>query len=112
MGDISRLKAYHKELGPLRFWSLLIATILFILLWVGADIWLSGKIGWPDSYGFHCSRRCLIENAIHSPQLLRGGSVYELALFAHIWTMPAALAGIALWTVVKRVRRNSGRPKE
>ncbi len=111
MRYFTQLRGYRAALGAVRFWAVLIGTVLFILLLAGADIWLSNKIGWPEAYGFHChGRGCWIENWMHSPKLLRGGSAYELALFAFLWWMPAVVAGCAVYGLLKRRRRNRIHP--
>lgn len=113
MRYFSELKGYRDAFGSLRFWTLLIGTVLFILLFAGADMWLSNEIGWPDSYGFQCrGRGCWIEYLAHSPSLLRGGSVYELALFALLWSMPAIVAGCVIFALLKRRRHNTILPME
>lgn len=102
MGYFGELKSYYGELGPVRFWAWFGGTILFILFVAAGQLWLSDKIGWPDSYGFHCERRCWMRHLIHSPKLLRGSSAYELALFAWLWAIPASCAGIVLYALLKR----------
>lgn len=111
MGYFSEMRSYREQLGPLRFWSLLIGTILFASLVVGGRDWLSYKLGWPDSYGFHCSGRCAVTMLIQSPKLLRGGSASELALFALLWWWLILFVGAMSWALVTRLRRKSGRPR-
>lgn len=113
VGYFSELKGYHAALGPVRFWCLLLGTVSFSLLLAGADIWLSDKIGWPEAYGFQChGRGCWLQNWIHSPKLLRGGSPYELGLFALLWWMPAVVGGCLVYALVKRRRRNRAHPMD
>ena len=104
----------RKVLGSVRFWLLMVGTVLFILLLAAGDIWLSDKIGWPERYGFGCrGRGCFFEDLAHSPQLLRGGSMYELALFALLWLLPAIIVGVLIYALFKRLnRRDHIRPME
>jgi hypothetical protein len=107
MGIISELKEYRTALGARGFWIVMAATVLVGLALVTPYIWLSGKIGWPHTYGFHCrGRGCWIDNLIHSPKLLQGGSDYELALFALIWWMPVVVACAAVYGFLKSRNRN------
>ena len=107
------LRGYSKILGSFRTWALGVGTVLFILLFAAADIWLSNKIGWPESYGFNCrGRGCWIDNLSHSPELLRGGSSYELGLFALLWLFPAVIIGCAIYALVRRRRRNAIQPMD
>lgn len=89
-------------LASFKLWLLIVATIVFILLWAGCEIWLSNKLGWPEAYGFSChGRGCFFEDLSHSPRLLRGGSVYEVELFAMIWLLPAFLVGTLVYAFIK-----------
>ena len=110
LSNFSELKASYKKLGPLRFWAWLGGTILLILLWVGAQFWVSYKIGWPDSYGFECrGKGCLFVHMAHSAKLLRGGSAYELTLFALLWSWVALIVGWAIYALLKRRRPSKTR---
>lgn len=101
------------ELDPIRFSAFLAGTVVFVLSLAAADMWLSSKIGWPEAYGFTChGRGCRIDYLIHSPALLRGGSIYELSLFALLWFMPAILVGCAAYAIFKRRRRNPIQPMD
>lgn len=107
------LKSYSKNLGSFRAWALGVGTVLFILLAAAADMWLSNKIGWPESYGFNCrGRGCWIDNLSHSPELLRGGSVYELSLFAVLWLLPAVIIGGIIFALVRRWRSKAVAPMD
>ena len=98
------MSSYAAVLGPSRFWLLIAGTLVFIALFAGANIWLSDKIGWPEAYGFSChGRGCWIDDLSHSPMLLRGGSSYELGLFALIWTLPSFLVGCLIYAAIKRL---------
>ena len=113
MAYLSELRGYHKALGPVRFWAMLIGTVLVVLLLAGADVWLSDKIGWPEAYGFQCrGRDCWIQNWMHSPKLLRGGSAYELSLFALLWWMPTVVVGCAIYGLRRRLGRHRTRPMD
>lgn len=111
--DWQEMSGYRSQLGSLAFWTLIVGTVVFILLFAGADIWLSSKIGWPDAYGFHCQGRgCWIENLSHSPKLLAGGNKYELGLFALLWSLPAVSVAFVLYALVKRKRRSRIQPMD
>lgn len=108
------LSVSYTSLGPLRFSLIIAGTILLILLIAAGDIWLSDKIGWPEAYGFSChGRGCYIQDLTHSLKLLRGGSAYELGLFALIWWLPALIVCILIYALFRwRSRRNSTQPLE
>lgn len=109
------LAGTRETLGSVKFWLLVVGTVVFILLLAAGDMWLSDKIGWPEAYGFDChGRGCFFEDLAHSPRLLRGGSAYELGLFALLWLLPAFLAGVLVYALFKRFsrRRNDIRPKD
>lgn len=98
----------RKTLESLRFWLLVAGTVLFILLLAAGEMWLSDKVGWPEAYGFDChGRGCFIQDLIHSPKLLRGGSVYEFGLFALLWALPAILVGVLVYAAFKRLSRGN-----
>ena len=93
----------RKILGTGKFWLLMGGTIMFVLLLAGGQIWLSDKIEWPNAYGFDCQGRgCFFEDLAHSPELLRGGSIYELALFALLWLLPVILISVLVYALFKR----------
>jgi hypothetical protein len=105
MSNFSELKEYYVAAGPRRFWFTMAMTVTLIAFLSGLNIWLSEETGWADAYGFHChGRGCTFTYLYHSPQLLRGGSGYEMGLFALLWLLPAFLLGIGLYTVVRRLR--------
>lgn len=107
MGSFSDLKAYHAALGPRRFWLTMAATLVLIGVLSGLNIWLDEVTGWPDAYGIHChGRGCTFTYLYHSPQLLRGGSAYEIVLFALIWLLPAFLLGVGGYALIRRLRAN------
>lgn len=101
----------HAAIGAARFWAIAVGTIVLIFAFVGIETWLSGKIGWPEAYGFQCHRRCLYTKLGHSLQLL-GGDGYAWSLFALYWSAPALVLGslcIGFW---RRRRRNPILPME
>ena len=105
MGTFSDLKQNYATLGPKRFWLMVAGTLTFIATLSGLDIWLSNETGWPDAYGFHChGRGCTFTYLIHSPQLLRGGSTYEICLFVLLWLLPSILIGVGAYAFVKHIR--------
>ena len=107
------MSGYALILGPMRFRAIFGGTVVFTLLLAGADMWLASKIGWPEAYGFDCrGRGCWIDNLSHSPKLLRGGSAYEIGLFALLWLLPAVVVGCAVYAIFKRRRRNPLQPMD
>lgn len=48
--ELAQLKVYHAVLGPLRFWLLMIATVLFIFSLAGLHTWLSDRDNDASSY--------------------------------------------------------------
>lgn len=78
--------------------------------------WLAGQIAWPNAYGFRCSGRgCWWVELYHSPELLRGGTIYEFELFALLWSIPAAFGIPATFIVIRRWwkrHRNRIRPMD
>ena len=73
-------------------------------------IGLSNSLGWPEAYGFHCRRKCVVANLWHSPKLLAGGSMNELALFALLWSPLIITLALALPTLMKRwIKRRQDR---
>jgi len=104
------LAAMYRVVGPLRFvlvaGGLMGAIIGFAIVYAA----LAGRIGWPEAYGFSCSRKCLFAHMWHSRKLLEGGSGAELALFAMIWFVPALSGTVALGVTLRRwVLRRRGR---
>lgn len=103
-----RLAGAREALGSLRFWLLATGTVLLILLWAAASMWLSNKIGWPEAYGFKChGRGCILQDLVHSPLLLQGGSRYEFGLFALLWLLPLSLASALIYAFIRRRDRQS-----
>ncbi len=102
------LGQHRKALGTARTWAMVIGTILFILLWAASEVWLSNRIGWPESYGFAChGRGCLLQDLYHSPLLLNGGNAYELGLFAILWALPGCIGAAIIYALLKRHRSNA-----
>ena len=96
----------YRGVGPKRFWFLIIGLTVAISCFAAVGIWLESQVGWPERYGFHCHRKCLIEDLWHSPALLRDGGGYELGLFAFFWSMPAFVVGCLSFALLRRRRRN------
>jgi hypothetical protein len=95
-----------KPFGLGRSYVIVIGTIVFILVWATGDSWLSSKIGWPQAYGFQCyGRGCWMKDLAHSPALLAGGSAYELALFALLWTIPACGMATLIYVFTRFMHR-------
>lgn len=109
-----QLTGPRKTLGSVRFWLLIFGTVLFILLLAAGYVWLSSKIGWPEAYGFDChGRGCFFQDLAHSSKLIRGGSIYELGLFALLWLLPACVVAVLAYALFKRLsRRNHVRPMD
>jgi hypothetical protein len=99
--------AYLKKVGPTRYWAMIVGTVLFVLIWTFSEIWVSGQIGWPEAYGVHCYRKCLLPWIWNSPKLLLDGSVPAIAMFALLWLPPAAF----LWVISKLARNPKSRKR-
>ena len=110
--DFHRVRDFYALAGPQRFWCLSLGVMVVTFSLSGIYIWLSRKIGWPENYGFSCSRKCLIENMWHSPTLLNTGNGYELGLFAFIWCMTTIILCAAMYALIKRRKRRSILPFE
>ncbi len=56
--------------------------------WIGLEVWLDERLGWPDRYSHPCHlvRGCWIHDLWFSPALLRHGGALEMLLFATMWT--------------------------
>ena len=73
--------------------------------------WTADKIGWPDSYGFHCrGKGCLLIQLGHSYKLLRAATFYEVLLFAWLWLIPASTVLPIIFILTRRwIRRRRDR---
>ena len=78
-------RAYLKDVGPNRYWAMLLGTVLFLLIWVLSIGWASEQIGWPEAYGVECRRKCLVPWVWNSPRLLLDGSPPAIGMFALLW---------------------------
>jgi hypothetical protein len=78
-----------------------------VTTWLGLGLWLRQAIGWPDAYGLHCRRSCLLLEYWHSPALLSEPSGYTVSLFAWLWLLPAALVATLLLERVGKWRARS-----
>lgn len=84
-------------------WEVMKAPIFWVIIavlsaWAALGIWLPMRIGWPDSYGFHChGKLCWMMDVWYSPLLLHNGHFGEYALFAWIWSMPTFLVSFIAW---------------
>jgi hypothetical protein len=95
----------NPRLGPAPFFGVLVATCA----WLGAGMWLSHKVGWPDPFGAQChDRTCLLDELQHSPALLREGGLYPDALFAWQWSILWIPLAIIAWFLVRRRRPAEG----
>jgi len=101
LGNFQTVQLY-RTLGLVRFIALFVGLLAVILPIVFLYSWLEGLTGWPDAYGFHCHRKCMIENLWHSPALLHQATWPELGLFALIWSMPAIVAGAFVYAFLKK----------
>lgn len=95
---IPELRESHRQLGPRRFWTMMLALISLIFGWAALGIWLKTETGWPERYGFHChGRGCLFVDMWHSPALLSHLDVYQIGLFLWIWSIPLFAIISFLW---------------
>lgn len=86
---------------------MIVGTVLFVLIWTFSCVWASGQIGWPEAYGVHCYRKCLLPWIWNSPKLLLDGSVPAIAMFALLWLPPAAF----FWVISKLARNPKSRKR-
>lgn len=110
MKTFTDLAAAYRELGPLRFSLIAGGTLAAIIVFTLAYVALSERVGWPEAYGFSCSRKCAGPVIWHSPKLLENGSAAEVLLFLVIWSIPLSAVAIAVpmllirWLKRRRVR--------
>lgn len=95
---IPELREAYRQLGAVRFWLIMLG----LLTYIGVGAWLSISLHYPLAYGSTCHSKCMIENYWFSPQLLRHGGLMDYALFAWLWSMPAFVAGVVIWTKLRR----------
>ena len=106
-----KMRDLYRTMGPLRFAIFaggLLGVVLGMALLHG---WLARHIGWPEAFGFRChGRGCWIDDLYYSPQLLKAGNGYALALFALIWSIPG-IAGVWAATILiaRRWKKHSDR---
>lgn len=74
-----------KALGPVRYWAMIVATVLFFVAWVISAGLAADQIGWPEAYGVECRRRCTLQWIFYSPKLLLDRSLPAIGMFALIW---------------------------
>ncbi len=100
---IPELKDSYRQLGPLRFWSLMSGLLIWIV--GGASLMMSAT--WPG----HCDHQGrkivgMIKQLYCSPDLLVGGPL-EYGLFLWLWSMPVFVLGFIVYALIKKRRRNS-----
>lgn len=113
MNAFAGIAAFYRTAGPRRSILLFGGSIVAVAGHLFIFSRFANRIGWPEAYGFKCGRKCMVSHMWHSPKLIAGGSADELALFAVIWIVPAALAAYAVIFVGRRwlkQRRNRIRP--
>lgn len=95
---IPELKEGYRQLGPARFWALMVA----ILAWIGVGAWLTVTANWPGTCD-HEGRRTIgfLKQLGCSPDLLTGGP-REWALFLWLWSMPALVIGAFAYAFVTK----------
>lgn len=105
---IPELREAHRQMGAARFWRLTAAVLGGIVCWTVIGIWLEGKVGWPEHYGFRCrGRGCWIDDLWHSPALLRTASPIELGLFAWIWSIPSMIPIAFIYARIRKRRERT-----
>lgn len=113
---LDQQRGFYHAVGAVRYWTIMVGTVVFCIGFGTLVWWLSEKTGWPDAYGFHCrGKGCLFIELWNSPLLLQNPNGYALALFATLWFIPAT-TGIAVTIILARRalirRRNRIRPME
>ena len=101
---MSNLSNSYRQLGPVRFWLIVLGTLTYI----GVGAFLAVKLHYPQAYGSTCHSKCFPEDYWFSPMLLRHGSLLEYLLFVWLWLLPALVIGVAIWS---RLRKRS-RPND
>ena len=90
-------------MGPLRFTIFSGGLLTIVIGMVLLHDWLAGQIAWPNAYGFRCSGRgCWWIELSYSAELLRGGTIYEFALFALLWSIPGSVGVLTAFTLIKQ----------
>ena len=80
-------------------------AVAVLVGWIALGFWLQGKVGWPDTYGFHCGgRSCLLMSYWHSPALLGSRNGFAFALFAWFWFIPAVGIAVVLYARLRTWR--------
>ncbi len=103
MGNFSNLREFYAT-GSRRPHLIVAGTMVLNAVLFGLLIWLSAETGWPDAYGFRChGRACIMAYLSHSPQLLWGGSIYEIGLFTLLWLLPTFMVGAGIYALVRRL---------
>lgn len=98
-------KALHSQMGRGRFVLFYCAIFAVVAAYGGAIFWLSREVGWPESYGFSCSGKCVVVYLWHSPALLQGANLSAIALFVLIWLIPTVTGVLVAFITIKRKLR-------
>lgn len=89
MGWFSDMREYYRVMGLVRFTVFFGGLTTLLLAFAGVGIWLMEITGWPEVYGSNChGRGCWPSYLTHSPKLLEDSGIYELLLFAWLWSVP------------------------
>lgn len=97
---IDQLKADFRR-GPIAY----IVGNLAFFGYIAAGVWLSIALNFPQSSGATCRRGCVLQSYFYSLDLLSGGW-REIALFAWLWTFPAAFALLLIYILLNRHSAN------
>jgi len=99
---IPELKQAYKRVGPTKLFGLTAA----IFAWCALGAWVQAEADWPDGYGFHCNRYCLIEDLWHSPAPIAHGGGYSIALFGYTWSFVIVPAALIVLLKLRKRRAN------
>ena len=95
------LRDSERQLGPLKFTAIMLATLGVI----GLFAWLATRLDFPNAYGHPCNGRgCLIHDIWYSPLLLRTHHWDEVMLFLFFWTLPASAVAAGIYALVRKLR--------
>ncbi|WP_194953667.1 hypothetical protein [Sphingopyxis solisilvae] len=102
---ITQLRESHEALGAGKFWTLMGATLAYLV--IGIALMVSAV--WPGDCD-HSGRRLtgLVKKYNCSPDLLSGGTV-EIGLFVWLWSMPTIVVVAVAWSWIHHFRRKRAR---
>ena len=95
---IPELRNAYRAIGGFRFILMIVGT----LVWLAIEVWLATALDYPRAFGSSCHRKCAIEHYWYSGALLQRGGLAAYALFAMLWSIPAAVGAALICRAFKR----------